>query len=82
MAALPGPMPHIHDLRHAFAVRRVAHWYAAGWDVNAQLPALSTYLGHVSVENTRLYLVANGALLQAASARFARGTAALDGVGP
>lgn len=82
MAALPGPRPHIHDLRHAFAVRRVAHWYAAGWDANAQLPALSTYLGHVSVENTRLYLVANGALLEAASARFARGTAALDEVRP
>jgi integrase len=78
MATIPGPRPHIHDLRHAFAVRRVAAWYAEGQDVNAHLPALSAYLGHVSVENTRLYLVANGALLQAARVRFERMTAALD----
>jgi integrase/recombinase XerD len=82
MAAIPGPRPHVHDLRHAFAIRRVAAWYAAGQDVNASLPALSTYLGHVSVENTRLYLVANGALLQAAGARFELSTAALDEVQP
>lgn len=82
MAALPGPRPRLHDIRHAFAVHRVAGWYVAGVDVNAKLPALSTYLGHVSVENTRLYLVANGSLLEAASARFARGTAALDGGRP
>lgn len=81
-AALPGPRPRVHDLRHAFAVRRVAQWYEAGEDVNSKLPALSTYLGHVSVENTRLYLVANGALLQAASVRFEQGVLALDGAQP
>lgn len=82
IASISGPRPRIHDLRHAFAVRRVAAWYAAGQDVNAWLPALSTYLGHVSVENTRVYLVANGALLQAARLRFELGTAALDEVRP
>ena len=80
--SLAGPRPRVHDLRHAFAVGRVARWYAAGREVNALLPALSTYLGHVSVQNTRLYLVANGALLQAAAGRFALGTAALDQVQP
>ena len=82
LAAIPGPRPRVHDLRHAFAIRRVAAWYAAGQDVNAWLPALSTYLGHVSVENTRLYLVANSALLLAARARFESGTTALDEVLP
>jgi hypothetical protein len=63
-------------------LRRVAQSYAAGEDVNSKLPALSTYRGHVSVENTRLCLVANGALLQAGSVRFAHGIFALDGVQP
>jgi integrase len=78
--SIRGPRPRIHDLRHAFAVRTVARWYAERRDVNALLPALSAYLGHVSVENTRQYLVANGALLRAASARFMLGTMALDEV--
>lgn len=82
IASISGPRPRIHDLRHAFAVHRVAAWYAAGQDVNAWLPVLSTYLGHVSVENTRVYLVANGALLQAARSRFELGTATLDEVHP
>lgn len=75
-------LPRLHDLRHSFAVHRVSTWYAAGCDVNAMLPSLSTYLGHVSVENTRLYLVANGRLLQDASARFEAYTATLDQVTP
>lgn len=78
--SISGPRPHIHDLRHAFAIRTVTRWYTENCDVNLMLPALSTYLGHVSVENTRQYLVANGSLLRAASARFALGTTALDEV--
>jgi hypothetical protein len=41
---------------------------------------LSTYLGHISVENTRLYLTANGVLLEQAAVRFADFTSALDEV--
>ena len=70
--------PRLHDIRHTFAVRRVAEWYAEGRDVNALLPALSTYLGHVSVENTRAYLRENGLLLEQASARFEANTTSLD----
>lgn len=81
-AAIPKPWPCRHDLRHTFAVGRVAAWYAQGIDVNARLPALSTYLGHVEVENTRRYLSANGLLLQEAAARFAQRTSALDQVRP
>lgn len=79
-AAISKPWPRPHDFRHTFAVSRVAAWYAEGRDVNALLPILSTYLGHVSVENTRLYLTANGILLEQAAARFERSTCALDQV--
>lgn len=79
-AAIDEPWPRLHDLRHTFAVGRVAAWYAQGSDVNARLPALSTYLGHVEIENTRRYLCANGLLLQQAAARFAQQTRGLDQV--
>lgn len=79
-AQITKPWPRPHDFRHTFAVSRVAAWYADGRDVNALLPILSTYLGHVSVENTRLYLTANGVLLEQASARFSLSTRALDEV--
>ncbi|MBW8878815.1 MAG: tyrosine-type recombinase/integrase [Acidobacteria bacterium] len=81
-AGLDEPLPRIHDLRHTFAVNRVAAWYEQGQDVNARLPALSTYLGHVSVEKTRRYLVTNGILLEQAALRFGRQTSALDEVLP
>jgi integrase len=79
-AGLSEPLPRPHDFRHTFAVNHVAQWYSQGRDVNALLPALSTYLGHISIENTRLYLVANGALLQQAATLFAHSTKALDEV--
>lgn len=79
-AGIPEPLPRPHDFRHTFAISRVAAWYTQGRDVNALLPALSTYLGHTCVEHTRLYLIANGVLLEQAAARFARHTSALDEV--
>jgi len=74
------PWPRRHDLRHTFAIGRVAAWYAQGAEVNARLPVLSTYLGHTSVENTRRYLVANGILLEHASSRFSEHSSVLDQV--
>jgi integrase/recombinase XerD len=79
-AGLSEPLPRLHDFRHSFAVRLVTGWYSQGRDVNSLLPALSTYLGHISVENTRTYLVANGVLLQQAAKLFADRTKALDEV--
>jgi integrase/recombinase XerD len=81
LAAGIGPRraPRFHDLRHSFAVHRVANWYVGGRDVHKLLPALSTYLGHVSVEHTRCYLQANGMLLEHASRLFEARSAALDG---
>ena len=48
-----GRAPRIHDLRFTFAVQALLRWYRAGVDVQARLPALSTYLGHVSVVSTQ-----------------------------
>ena len=39
--------PRVHDLRHTFAAHRLFQWYRDGKDVNARLPWLSTYMGHV-----------------------------------
>lgn len=81
-AGIPEPRPRLHDFRHSFAVQRLATWYAEGRDLHPLLPLLSTYLGHVSVQNTRLYLSANGALFEHAARRFAQQTKALDEVQP
>lgn len=48
--------PRPHDLRHTFAVRTLIDWYSSGEDVDRRMPALSTYLGHVSPESTYWYL--------------------------
>ena len=51
-----GRGPRLHDLRHTFAVHRLAEWYREGVDLNALLPVLATYLGHRSITDTQLYL--------------------------
>lgn len=65
-----GNGPRLHDLRHAFAVRRLVLWYREGADVHARLPELSVYLGHVRPEDTYWYLSATPQLLTAAADRF------------
>lgn len=55
--------PRIHDLRHSFAVRALTECYAAGGDVQALLPLLSTWLGHVDPKSTYWYLTAAPELL-------------------
>lgn len=51
-----GEGPRLHDLRHTFAVLRLLSWYRAGEDLNAKLPLLATYLGHVGITSTQVYL--------------------------
>jgi len=51
-----GHGPRVHDIRHTFAVHRLIGWYRQGADLNAMLPLLSTYLGHVGMEGTQRYL--------------------------
>ena len=65
-----GQLPRIHDLRHTFAVHALLRWYHAGADVQAKLPMLATYMGHVSIVSTAYYLAFVEPLRTAASARF------------
>jgi integrase len=62
--------PRVHDLRHAFAVSTLLHWYRSGVDPSARLLQLSTFLGHVSPTSTAVYLTITPALLSEANARF------------
>ena len=64
--------PHIHDLRHTFACRRLLAWYEQGIDVNHAIASLSTYLGHVGVTSTYWYLTGTPQLMGAAGERFER----------
>jgi len=62
--------PRLHDLRHGFAVSVLLEWYRAGVDVQARLPWLSTYMGHVEPSSTYHYLSAAPELLQLAARRL------------
>lgn len=64
--------PRLHDLRHSFAVRTVLDAYRAETDVQARLPLLSTYLGHVDPAATYWYLTAAPELLALAGERLER----------
>jgi integrase/recombinase XerD len=66
-----GQLPRIHDFRHGFALNSLLRWYRAGVDVNAKLPFLATYLGHVSIVSTYYYLQFVEPLRALASKRFA-----------
>jgi integrase/recombinase XerD len=67
-----GRPPRVHDWRHAFAANALLRWYRQGADVEAKLPLLATYMGHVSVVSTHYYLQWIEPLRTAASERFAR----------
>ncbi len=68
---LSGGYPTFHHLRHTFAVQRLVAWYREGLDVQAMLPVLATYLGHVGYSETAYYLSANPELLELARGRAA-----------
>lgn len=69
---LDGRFPHVHDLRHTFAVHALLRWYRDGVDVQAKIPALATAMGHVSVASTAYYLALLEPVAEAASDRFER----------
>lgn len=64
--------PRIHDLRHTFAVHRLLAWYRDGQDVNARLPWLATYMGHVDIHSTQVYLRPTAELMEQVDQRFYR----------
>jgi len=67
-----GGLPRVHDLRHGFAHQALLRWYRAGIDVHTKLPALATYMGHVSIVSTQHYLAMLEPFAQEASERFDR----------
>ena len=63
--------PTMKNLRHTFAVSTLISWYRSGADVEARLPALSTWLGHVDPQATYWYLQTSPELLALAARRAA-----------
>jgi integrase len=64
--------PRLHDLRHRFSIRTLLRWYRTDRDIEAHLPELATYLGHVHVNDTYWYLSATPELLRLATRRWKR----------
>lgn len=60
----------LQDLRHTFATNRIIQWYKEGKDVQALLPALSTYLGHCNIDSTAIYISFTPELQKEASLKF------------
>jgi len=74
--------PRVHDLRHTFAVHRLLGWYRDGQDINTRLPALATYMGHVNIASTQVYIQATPELYDCVNQRllsYARGNGILGG---
>jgi len=71
---LPGAShgPRLHDFRHRFAVETLLRWYRNGEDIERRMLVLSTYLGHVHIDDTYWYLSAHPELMGAAVARLER----------
>lgn len=65
--------PRVHDLRHSFAVNTLIAWHRNDENVDARLPALSTYLGHRDPRSTYWYLSAAPELLALAARRIEPG---------
>ena len=65
-----GRGPRLHDLRHTFATHRLYKWYQDGQDPLNRLPWLTTYMGHVNIEKTQVYLTVTQALLREGDRRF------------
>ncbi len=67
-----GRQVRMHDLRHVFVLRTLLGWYRADTDVEAQLPLLATFLGHVDPSSTYWYFEAAPQLLALAAERLER----------
>jgi integrase len=51
-----GKGPRLHELRHSFAVLRLLSWYESEADLGSKLPLLATYLGHIGMTTSQVYL--------------------------
>ena len=62
--------PHLHDLRHSFAVGTLLRWYRQGVNAAEKLHYLSTFMGHADPSSTAVYLTITDDLLKEANRRF------------
>ena len=62
--------PRLHDMRHRFATTALVNCYRRDQDPDRLLPILSTWLGHVKVQDTRYYLEASPELMREAVRRL------------
>jgi len=62
--------PRLHDLRHSFTIATLLDLYRDGGDVQARLPLVSTWLGHVDPKSTYWYLQAVPELMALAAGRL------------
>jgi integrase/recombinase XerD len=67
-----GRRARMHDIRHTFVLKTLLGWYRDGTDVDAQLPLLSTMLGHVHPSDTYWYVEGAPQLLALAAERLDR----------
>ncbi|MGB0095453.1 MAG: tyrosine-type recombinase/integrase [Solirubrobacteraceae bacterium] len=67
-----GRQVRMHDLRHVFVLRTLLGWYREDTDVEAQLPLLAAFLGHVDPSSTYWYFEAAPQLLTLAAERLER----------
>ena len=65
-----GKDPRLHDFRHTFATRYLNEVYQKGKDPNSALPLLATYLGHVHINHSQVYLHPGADLLGTAGQKF------------
>lgn len=63
-----GPRP--YDFRATFAVHRLTRWHARRVDLAEKLPLLSTYMGHVDLLGTEVYLRSTPELVALAGRRL------------
>jgi integrase/recombinase XerD len=63
IAPLRGRRPRLHELRHTFALRALQATPAGRQRIGQHMLALSTYLGHVSIDSTYWYLESTPELL-------------------
>ena len=67
-----GRRARVHDIRHSFVLRTLLGWYRDDVDVEAQLPLLSTFLGHTHPSDTYWYMEGAPELLAMAAERLER----------
>ena len=65
-----GRQARVHDFRHSFVLRTLISWYQQDLDIEARLPLLSTFLGHVHPSDTYWYFEAAPQLLALAAQRL------------